>query len=536
MKGATSRGFSLLEVLIAVAVFAILGFFLLRVTTGALHWVSIQAQRDSDATTVGRLADRWMAEADSAWAIFTPPNDVNGVSNADQHELDFFTRDGSNRSYFWAYTYDAKAQTLTRYLYSAPGATPVLGETYSGVTKFVAHTYPVTALQDSSTPLYSALYKNATLHSGAVRFYASTAPWIAGGNQITYVRIETASDIREMQLVTQTAPSGFTVVLQYTPSPAPTHGPLRSLGRIVFEPQSLTYNDPVQRLARGLNAVLGGATANAQTASCSYAQLFLDNAGTIPDANAPNANDPANRTDGKGCATSVQIFGIEANYAGDFDVVYPPIGGCFSNLITRPLKWSYRSSANVLPQSITSGCTVQVESTDQNRANGGEADVVAVVQPGCASPCYALVTVRRQATLQTYQCTLSCIPKDLKYASSTTMTAYLSNDDGNSWTSVSGTSRTSFDDGNTWSTSSGSDQCSDQLSGTALGNGWTTPPTPPPCAIPSSFSWDYQAQTFDTWSDEGAPNPPPSPNPFIHTSSNTSWSPSEPPGTKGMTF
>lgn len=47
-------------------------------------------------------------------------------------------------------------------------------------------------------------------------------PWIAGGNPITYVQFSGATLERDLELVTATAPSGFTVVLSYTPSPAPS--------------------------------------------------------------------------------------------------------------------------------------------------------------------------------------------------------------------------------------------------------------------------------------------------------------------------
>jgi hypothetical protein len=59
-----------------------------------------------------------------------------------------------------------------------------------------------------------------------VRFGYADRPWIAGGNQITYVRIETMQSARILELSTQTAPSGFTVVLLYTPSPSPSPAPI----------------------------------------------------------------------------------------------------------------------------------------------------------------------------------------------------------------------------------------------------------------------------------------------------------------------
>ena len=394
MNGA-SRGFSLLETAVTVALAALACIFTLRLVSSTVHWSAVAAQRNADSASVGELTDRWRIEEDSAWAIFTPPSDVHGSSNADDHELDFFTRDGKNRSYFWSYTYDAASQTLTRYLYSAPGAAPVKDEVYAGVTKFVAHTYPVTALQDTSTPVYSPLYANAALQAGAVRFYPAGAPWIAGGNQITYVRIETASQLREMQLSTQTAPSGFTIVLSYTPAPAAATGPLVTLGKIVFEPGSLAYDAPAERLARGLNAFLGGAAADAQSATCSYAQLYLQD-GSLD----TNGKDGFNATDGNGCVTdgTVRLWATEANYNGMFSELFPASNGCRNFVSVGPRQWAPRSYATVTPVTGTNGCLIQVYSQDQTPGNGGAPNVSTVVlAPPCIRgfTCYADV-VRTQ--------------------------------------------------------------------------------------------------------------------------------------------
>jgi prepilin-type N-terminal cleavage/methylation domain-containing protein len=216
-----SRGFTLLETVVAVAIAAVLSIFLLRAATAMIHGGDLAAARMQEEAAAGELTDRLEADEDSAWAIFTPPNDVLGASNGDGHELDFFTRDQQSNAYFWAYTYDAAAQTVTRYTYNAPGARPTADVTYARINSFFAHTYPVSALQQSGSRIVSPLYAGAALQPGATLFFPSSAPWIAGGNQITYLRFSTAANVRELQLTTQTAPSGYIVVLRYTPSPAP---------------------------------------------------------------------------------------------------------------------------------------------------------------------------------------------------------------------------------------------------------------------------------------------------------------------------
>ncbi|HET9096507.1 MAG TPA: prepilin-type N-terminal cleavage/methylation domain-containing protein [Candidatus Baltobacteraceae bacterium] len=227
MGRSNARGFSLLELLVALAIVTVIVWLLFHALTQTLLAGRMQARDDLEQSTIGQLVDTLTTEQDDAWAMYVPPADVLGKSNGDGHEVDFFTRDGKQRPYFWAYGYDKTAQTLTRYRFSAPGGIATQDATYTGITKFYARTYPVTALLDASTPIYSALYSGAALQSGIVHFYPSM-PWIAGGNNITYVHVEGASVKQDLQLTTNTAPSGFTVVVYYTPSPSPTPLALKS--------------------------------------------------------------------------------------------------------------------------------------------------------------------------------------------------------------------------------------------------------------------------------------------------------------------
>jgi hypothetical protein len=279
-----ARGFSLVETVIAAAIAVVLAWLLFHVLAKMLLAGRLQSARDLEQSTIAQLVDNLTTEEDDAWAIYVPPSDVFGASNSDGHEVDFFARDAKQQPYFWAYAYDAATHSVKRYRLSAPGGTPTLDVTFSGITSFLAQTYPVTALQDASTPIYSALYNGAALKSGIVHFYAGM-PWIAGGNNITYVHIEGQTLKRDLQLVTQTAPSGFTVVLNYTPSPSPV--PTATPGvpsvwppAIVFAPagKTIAYNSRVANalIAQGaqrarvfafgafLNRLLGGGIAQAQ--------------------------------------------------------------------------------------------------------------------------------------------------------------------------------------------------------------------------------------------------------------------------------
>jgi prepilin-type N-terminal cleavage/methylation domain-containing protein len=309
-----SRGFTLVELLIAVAIAVIIGTLLLRSAIAMLHWTTLQAARNTEHAQIGELVDRLEADEDSAWAIFTPPKDVHGSSNADGHELDFFNRDGKNQAYFWAYNYDSSAQTLTRYLYSTLGGTPISDVTYSGINAFYARTYPITALKDASSKIYSPLYEGAALTPGAVTFFPGTG--IAGGNQITYVRVAGPTLVRELQLSTQTAPSGFIVELQYTPAPTPTPQiALVAWPQFIELPMNgkalqTSWMPPPHDVAYYVNRLLGGGIANAALAPCGTNQgrAFTDSTFTtaLTNATAPAGTLPSGVsawTDASGCIT-----------------------------------------------------------------------------------------------------------------------------------------------------------------------------------------------------------------------------------------
>ncbi|HET7813525.1 MAG TPA: hypothetical protein VFL13_04060, partial [Candidatus Baltobacteraceae bacterium] len=294
--------------LVAAGIAMLLALLCASIAKSALSSFTHAGARFRDASTLAHLSSLWYAEQDDAWAIFTPPNDLTGKPNADGHELDFYAQDESGTDRFWAYSFDAPSHTLTRYVYSAPGASATIDQTFSGIASFAAHTYPLTALQDSSSPIYSPVYANATLHDGAVRFFAATAPWIAGGNQITDVRVTSTTQTLEFHLSTQSAPSGYTVVLNYTPAPSPSASP----GIMVWPPAirfaaqgsgtlaSTSHTQPT--VAETLNALLGGGIARAASA-CTAEAFNTDASGNL------TTQLPAGSSDPWGAGYSVDIDG-----------------------------------------------------------------------------------------------------------------------------------------------------------------------------------------------------------------------------------
>ncbi|MDQ2681120.1 MAG: prepilin-type N-terminal cleavage/methylation domain-containing protein, partial [Candidatus Eremiobacteraeota bacterium] len=241
-------GFSLIEVLIAAALFIVVSITMLSALRASAHWMQKLAVRGTQEAAVAHLIERWQAESASAWAIFSPSTDVLGNANADHHELDFFLRDGRNRPVFWAYYYDKSAQTLTRYLY-APGQPKIQdGASVPNVVQFSAQTFPITAIADAVSPVYLPMF-DPTGTAGEVNFgYGAD---VVGGNRLTSVHIVTASQDRSIVLDSGTAPSGFTIVLNYTP--APTATPPKS--PLVFSPAMLEFPPDVNSFE---SAMVGG--------------------------------------------------------------------------------------------------------------------------------------------------------------------------------------------------------------------------------------------------------------------------------------
>lgn len=361
-----ARGFTLLETVVAIAVAVLLGLLLFHVLGQLLLAGRLQAQRDTAQDAVLRLTDNLTTEEDDAWAIYVPPADVLGTSNGDGHEVDFFARDGKQQPYFWAYNYDASAHTLTRYRFGSPGGAASADVTYSDITGFSARTYPVTALQDASTPVYSPMYASATLQSGIVQFYPGM-PWIAGGNNITDVHIEAEGYRRDVQLATSTAPSGFTVVLNYTPSPGPAALTVWPPAiRFPVSGTSIAYTGSrVPTLAQEINALLGGGTALA-AGGCgtNVAQAFAsasDMTNDVPLANATDPYDSGVTTDANGCMmlSGAYVSGLEtlneSGYSGTFVDGAATTNPCTSSNVNESTAWSPAAATGPTASQYLSG-------------------------------------------------------------------------------------------------------------------------------------------------------------------------------------
>jgi prepilin-type N-terminal cleavage/methylation domain-containing protein len=206
------RGFTLVEVLVAAGISAMLAAIAIGLAHAAIGW-SQRASAVADAqTALDRLEERFDAESAGAWSIFVPANDVLGNANADGHEVEIATEDALRRPSFRAYRYDANAQTIAEYVYGSAGATPIAtGDVTTGVTAF-------SAINGSASALAGPLFANASILDATVPLPFGV-PEAVGGNRLTIVSATIGHFERDIVLASATAPSSYTVVLRYTPAP-----------------------------------------------------------------------------------------------------------------------------------------------------------------------------------------------------------------------------------------------------------------------------------------------------------------------------
>jgi hypothetical protein len=208
----------LIEVLVAAAVAFVLTWLLVRLGSQTIFAAAHANARLDARSATDRLAERLESDAAGAWSIFVPETDVFGANNADAHELVFATQDASHRTYWWAYGYSPATQRVTVYAY-APGSAPVAGDVFEGITGFGAESHPATDLTNPRSDIFDALFSGTTVTPVDFDFGWSNA-LANGGNRLTRVRLQATGVDRTILLSTATAPTHFTVVVEYTSPPA----------------------------------------------------------------------------------------------------------------------------------------------------------------------------------------------------------------------------------------------------------------------------------------------------------------------------
>ena len=202
----------------STAIAVAIGLTLATLLHAIAGWGVRAAAATNAQAALDGLSDRWYAQSATAWSVFTPATDVLKQSNADGHEFDIATVDSQRRPSFRAYRYDAATHMLTEYAYASPGSTAIAGNAIAHISDFASHTYPVSALADSASPAYDPLFAASHIEDADVAVgLGSAAP---GGNRITRIHIAAENQERTVVLASATAPSSFTIILTYTPSPS----------------------------------------------------------------------------------------------------------------------------------------------------------------------------------------------------------------------------------------------------------------------------------------------------------------------------
>jgi prepilin-type N-terminal cleavage/methylation domain-containing protein len=218
-------GFTLIETLVSAAIAAIMLWGLVVLADRMVSAAGAANRRVVASANAGRLVERLSSEAASSLAVYVAPTDVLGQSNSDGHELDFYTQDGAHRSYAWAYTFNSATQTLTRYTLSAADA-PLAGDTLTDIDRFSATAATVTQLGTPASGAFDPLF--AGVNATDVPYSFATMPNAIGGNRLVVVQLVASGVDRSVVLATQDAPTAFTVVVNYTPSPPPVVTPTPS--------------------------------------------------------------------------------------------------------------------------------------------------------------------------------------------------------------------------------------------------------------------------------------------------------------------
>ncbi len=221
-------GFSLIEVLLAAALFAFVAFGAFEVVRQMAFSAAHLGARQNAYTSMERLAAQLRAEARGALAL-TATAAGSGANDCD--ELAFAAADSSG-PHFWAYRRfphhavgDAvPPDALLRVAGTRPltvcDPTAAAATVLSGVTAFTATSTNADQLRVHRDPYVgnadTTFVKAAVSGSVATGLTDASGASIAGGNAVVEVTVASADAARAVDLVAGVFPTGFTDVLAYT--------------------------------------------------------------------------------------------------------------------------------------------------------------------------------------------------------------------------------------------------------------------------------------------------------------------------------
>jgi len=233
-------GFSLVEILVGIAIFAMLAGSIFFATTTFGRSLTQSAAAQAATTNASTLVDSVERDAKSSIAIFVPPADVAHNANSDGHEVDFYARDargsgGSFQSYCYKVSSNACGTTqavgalgIYRYAWSALPQNGGTGATYAGtigenITSFSAKTVPASALLDSTqNPTTAAYFAKIGVTSATDVARNTGFPGVLAGNRVTFVTFSNSIATRALHLLAGSQPTHRNIIVAtYTPPPNP---------------------------------------------------------------------------------------------------------------------------------------------------------------------------------------------------------------------------------------------------------------------------------------------------------------------------
>jgi prepilin-type N-terminal cleavage/methylation domain-containing protein len=234
------EGFSLVEILVGIAIFAMLAGSIFFATTTFGRSLSQSAAVQAATTNASTLVDSLERDSRSSIAIFTPAVDVANHPNSDGHEVDFYARDarGSGGS-FQSYCFKSSSYVcgtsqavgaigIYRYAWSALPQNGGAGATYAGtigenITSFTAKTVPASALLDQAQNPTTATYFYKIGVTSATDVARNTGfPGVLAGNRVTFVTFSNSVATRALHLLAGAQPTHRNIVVAtYTPPPNP---------------------------------------------------------------------------------------------------------------------------------------------------------------------------------------------------------------------------------------------------------------------------------------------------------------------------
>jgi prepilin-type N-terminal cleavage/methylation domain-containing protein len=218
-----SRGFTIVEMLIAIVVLALLIFAVCDAVSHTVHLGALDLGRAGEARTSTELQTRMSEEARSATSVFVPTLDVLGQNNSgtSAHEVDFYRKLSGGTDAYVAYRFDSSAGTVTRYDYTLAGNTPQTTDADVSATGILTFVPQAIAIGASGDVVGGSQIVPVSVYYGQAQS--------AGGNGVVTVAITSASASGAparssvLHLVAKSMPTDFAELVS-TSSPPPKGG------------------------------------------------------------------------------------------------------------------------------------------------------------------------------------------------------------------------------------------------------------------------------------------------------------------------